>query len=83
MTEKRLPDALKVRCGKYLSGYGLHSMFQRLEEYSPTKLIIDVDVPYIYVGVREMYAEDELKYTKMKIAQLEDQFVLIKNAINA
>ena len=58
-------------------------MFRRLEEYNPTKLIIDVDVPYVYAGLREMYVEDELKYTKRKNVQLEDQLVLIKNVINA
>lgn len=81
--EKVTRNELAARCGKYLSGYGLHSMFRRLQEYNPTKLIIDVDVPYVYAGIREMYAEDELARAKVKIAQLEEQLAVVKNAINA
>ena len=81
--EKVTRNELEARCGKYLSGYGLRSMFRRLEEYNPTKLIIDVDGADVYAGLREMYAEDALARAKLKIAQLEEKLATIKNTCNA
>lgn len=71
---------LEIYCGKYLSGYGLRSMFNRLNEQS--QLIIDVDARYVYQGVAEMYASDELESAKRKIAQLEDKLAAIQDACN-
>ena len=69
---------LEARCGKYLSGYGLQSMINRLNYQD--KVVVEVDGAYVYAGLTEMYAEDELKRARVKIAQLEEKLATLKNA---
>lgn len=72
---------LEVRCGKYLSGYGMQSMFNRLMQQN--QVILEIDGVYTYAGLKEMYAEDELECAKVKIAQLEKKLDAIQSACKA
>lgn len=79
--EKVSRDELEVRCGKYLSGYGLRSMFNRL--CFQGKLIIEVDGAYTYSGQPAMYAGDELVYAQRENAQLKSKLASIRKVANA
>ncbi|MBQ7197841.1 MAG: hypothetical protein IJS29_01110 [Selenomonadaceae bacterium] len=79
--EKVSEGDLRAYCGKYLSGYGLQSMFNRLN--LTDKVVVEVDGAYVYAGIREMYAEDELKSAKRKIAQLEEKLAAVRQACSA
>ena len=67
---------LEVRCGKYLSVYGLQSLINRLNYQN--RAVIEIDGAYVYAGLREMYAEDELKYARSEIKRLEKKIAEIQ-----
>ncbi|MBQ9486349.1 MAG: hypothetical protein IJU91_00910 [Selenomonadaceae bacterium] len=79
--EKVSRSELEMRCGKYLSVYGMKSMLNRLMHQN--QVILEVDSAYTYAGLKEMYAEDELAWAKLKIAQLEKKLDAIQNACKA
>lgn len=70
---------MELRCGMYLSWYGLESMYNRLREKD--KVVLEIESDNVYSKREQDSMQGELANVKSKVAELEEKLDAIRQAV--